>query len=437
MAYWDNGALRVSDNRKYLRNGGTPFFWMGDTAWLLMQQCDREEAFLYLKNRKDKGFNVIQATLVHSLPGENMSSLARISKDVTAKEYWDHCVEIVGMAQDLGLYMALLPTWGSIVKSGIFREEDIVRYAEFLNARFSGFPNIIWILGGDIRGSVNIPLYDKFGHALKERMPDKLAGFHPFGRTSSSLWFHDREWLDFNMFQSGHRRYDQPSLNRWDDGTEEFYGEDNWKYVIRDHSYGIMKPTLDGEPSYEQIPQGLHDPREPYWQAEDVRRYAYWSVFQGAMGHTYGDNAIMQFYSGRSGEGNYGVRERWDISLHHEGSSHMKHLADLIKSVDYENGAPADGLLLSGQKEKYDRVAVFAGKDYLLAYDYTGHPFEINIAGLECERKYAYWHDPVSGVYSFFGDVTRLESVKAEPPKKRSGQNDWTLVVKGGSSEIK
>lgn len=431
MAYWDNGALRVSDNKRYLRNGGTPFFWMGDTAWLLMQQCSREEAFLYLKNRKEKGFNVIQVTLVHSLPGAKKSSLAQVKKDATTKEYWDHCVEIVETAQELGLYMALLPTWGSIVKSGMFREEDADRYAEFLNARFSGFPNIIWILGGDIRGSVNIPLYDKFANKLKELMTDKLISFHPFGRTSSSLWFHDREWLDFNMFQSGHRRYDQAELNQWDDGTEEFYGEDNWKYVVRDHSHDIMKPTVDGEPSYEQIPQGLHDPNEPYWQAQDVRRYAYWSVFQGAMGHTYGDNAIMQFYNGKSGEGNYGVKEKWDIAIHHEGSAHMKHLADLIKSVDYENGRPADELLLSGQKEKYDRVAVFAGKDYLLAYDYTGSCFEINISGLECKKKYAYWHDPVSGVSSFLGDVTHLQSLEAEPPKKYSGQNDWTLVIKG------
>jgi hypothetical protein len=27
-----------------------------------------------------------------------------------------------------------------------------------------------------------------------------------------------------------------------------------------------------------------------------VRRYAYWSVFAGSCGHTYGHNAIMQFY---------------------------------------------------------------------------------------------------------------------------------------------
>lgn len=100
------------------------------------------------------------------------------------------------------------------------------------------------------------------------------------------------------MFQSGHRRYDQSSLGFWDDNnvSEDFYGEDNWRYVRRELARTPLRPVLDGEPSYENIPQGLHDFSQPLWKARDVRRYAYWSVFEGACGHTYGDNAIMQFY---------------------------------------------------------------------------------------------------------------------------------------------
>ena len=60
MAYWDNGLLRVSDNGRYLQNGEVPFFWMGDTAWLLFHKNTDEAAYTYLKNRKEKGFNVIQ-----------------------------------------------------------------------------------------------------------------------------------------------------------------------------------------------------------------------------------------------------------------------------------------------------------------------------------------------------------------------------------------
>ncbi len=56
-----------------------------------------------------------------------------------------------------------------------------------------------------------------------------------------------------------------------------------------------LRPVLDGEPNYEDIPQGLHSDLEPRWNDLDIRRYAYWSVFAGSCGHTYGHNAIMQF----------------------------------------------------------------------------------------------------------------------------------------------
>jgi len=431
MKHWEHGLLQVSENKRYLKNGEHPFFWLGDTAWLLFQQCSKDEAWTYLKNRKEKGFSVIQPTLIHSMPGEESSSLATVKCDVTTKAYWEHCDQIIEMAEELGLYMGLLPAWGSVVKEKILNADNVERYARFLGERYKNYPNIIWILGGDIRGSDGLDVYPKFGRLLKELTPDKLITFHPFGRTASSLWFHEEDWLDINMFQSGHRHYDQASLGEWDDNAskEEFFGEDNWRYVDRDLSYDTVKPTVDGEPSYEQILQGLHDQSQPYWQACDVRRYAYWSVFQGAMGHTYGDNAIMQFYNGSGG--NYGVKEVWKEALHHEGSGHMMHLADLMKSVNFTNGQPKEELLISGQKEKYERIAVFAGEDYILCYDYSGREFSLNLSGYQGKKLYAYWMDPVSGVYSYLQDMTNHDVITVKPVARFTGQNDWVLVIRG------
>ena len=119
MKPWENGTLKVSENKRYLCNGDKPFFWMGDTAWLLFQQCSLEESYMYLKNRADKGFTVIQAVLLHAVKGAMDSSLADVEKDVTKKEFWEHCDQVVKMAEDLGLYMGLLPSWGSLVKNGV------------------------------------------------------------------------------------------------------------------------------------------------------------------------------------------------------------------------------------------------------------------------------------------------------------------------------
>ncbi len=429
---WENGLLRVSDDHRYLRSGRVPFFWLADTAWLLFQQCSLEESWLYLKNRRDKGFTVIQAVLLHSAPRTAGSSLAAADRDATDPAFWAHCDRVVKMAEELGLYMALLPAWGALVKSGVLTMENIGRYVEFVAGRYRDSPNVIWILGGDIRGSEAPDLYRAEGNAFKRLTPDKLIGYHPFGRTSSSQWFHEEPWLDFNMFQSGHRRYDQASLGAWDDNAvkEDFFGEDNWRYVERDHSRRPVKPTVDGEPSYEWILQGLHVKTEPYWREWDVRRYAYWSVFQGAMGHTYGDNAVQQMYRDTKEPGAYGVRQTWQESLHHVGSGQMGHLRRLMESVDYQSGRPAEELLLSGQKERYERIAVFAGDDFLFAYDYLGGGFTIDLRRFAGKRVSAWWMNPADGTCSYFADLTGAERADLKPVARFTPDNDWVLAVR-------
>ena len=61
-------ALKVSANHRYfMTSDGKPFFWLGDTGWLLFSKLDRGEAERYLEDRKQKGFNVIQVMLLHEL----------------------------------------------------------------------------------------------------------------------------------------------------------------------------------------------------------------------------------------------------------------------------------------------------------------------------------------------------------------------------------
>lgn len=423
--FWEYGALQVSENKRYLTNGDRPFFWLGDTAWLLFQKLSLSDARRYLENRRAKKFRVIQATLVHMVMENQV-----VRADFDTEDYWEHCDAIISMAEEMGLYMALLPAWGSLVKEKYITEENVERYAAFLAERYGNRPNVIWLLGGDIRGTDGFAVYQTLGNYLKAHTKQQLVGFHPFGRTSSSLWFHQEKWLDFNMFQSGHRRYDQVSLGEWDDnnGKEGWFGEDNWKYVNRDHAYSEKKPTVDGEPSYEWIPQGLHDPKEPFWQASDVRRYAYWSVFQGAMGHTYGDNAVMQFYNTPEKPGSYGVKEVWMDAIHHEGSCQMSHLVNLMESVDFQNGMPAEDLLAFEQREKYGRVSIFAGENYILCYTYLGEEFSLKLDRYQGKTLAASWFDPASGVYSPIGEV-KAEEMVFKPVKKYSNGNDWVLRI--------
>ncbi|MDE7097122.1 MAG: DUF4038 domain-containing protein, partial [Muribaculaceae bacterium] len=69
---WSHGDLRVSDNGLFLQHeDGTPFFWLGDTGWLLPQRLDRDEAQHYLENTAGEGFNVGQIQVLNGVPSFN------------------------------------------------------------------------------------------------------------------------------------------------------------------------------------------------------------------------------------------------------------------------------------------------------------------------------------------------------------------------------
>jgi hypothetical protein len=279
--------LKISANKRFLQTAdGKPFFWLGDTGWLLFIKCNREDAIKYLDDRKGKGFNVIQVMVVHDINlGTNAyGDLSIKNKDVSqpittpgnsfadAQQYdfWDHVDFIIGEAEKRGIYMALVPVWGSNIKD--VTVEQAKKYATFLANRYKKKSNIIWLNGGDIRGNEALEKWNTIGSTIKQIDKKHLMTFHPRGRNSSSAWFHNANWLDFNMFQSGHRSYAQDTLSN----EKLHYGEDNWKYANDDYAMKPLKPTLDGEPSYEDIPYGLHKPDQPY----------IWSKCSNAILHT-------------------------------------------------------------------------------------------------------------------------------------------------------
>lgn len=57
----------TKDGKFFQYSDGKPFFWMADTNWLMAQKLNREEIDSYFKNRKAKGFNVVQTVVFQML----------------------------------------------------------------------------------------------------------------------------------------------------------------------------------------------------------------------------------------------------------------------------------------------------------------------------------------------------------------------------------
>nr|WP_199074933.1 glycoside hydrolase family 140 protein [Pedobacter sp. ASV19] len=439
-------GLQVSDNGHYLTKDGQPFFWLGDTGWLLFNKLTREQAVQYLEDRKQKGFNVVQAMVLHTVPSVNIygdSSLVNgdVSKPAVTKgdsfadaeqyDFWDHIDYVIDQAKERGIYMALVPVWGTNVKDKKVSPEQARSYASFLAKRYKDKTNIIWLNGGDIKGSEAMKVWEVIGQTLRENDPDHLITFHPRGRTGSSEWFHKAKWLDFNMVQSGHRRYDQDTSakEKW------HYGEDNWKYIQRDFNLEPVKPTIDGEPSYEGIPQGLHDVNERRWTDADVRRYGYWSVFAGAMGYTYGNNSVMQMYNPKNKDAAYGATSSWQEAMNDPGAGQMVHLKNLMLSrgvESYLSRVPDQSVIAGisgGDGDYYNRLLATRSNQYIFIYTYTGINIPVNMGVLEGDRVKASWFSPRDGKITKIGTVENKGTHTFDPPGKQRNGNDWVLIL--------
>jgi len=428
--------LKVSENGHYFQTeNGKPFFWLGDTGWLTFKKLNREEIKKYFEDRKEKGYNVIQIMTMHSEVMANVyGDSAVVNKDLSKPlvtegnsfenvdeyDFWDHVDYTLDVAKNNNLYIGMVPVWGTSVKDGKVNLQQAKAYATFLGDRFKDRKNVIWLNGGDTPGEQNKEIWNAIGEILHAKNPEWLITFHPFGRTDSSDNFHNENWLDFNMFQSGHRRYDQ-------DDTERAYGQDNYKYVEVDFNLKPAKPTVDGEPSYEGIPQGLHDTLQPLWNDNDLRRYAYWSVFAGSAGFTYGHSAVMQMF--RLGDNPaYGNKKYWVDALNDPGAKQMIYLKELMLKYPYFERVP-DESLVANQGEKYDYIAATRGEDYAFLYTYRGKTLKVNMGKIKGNEAEASWYNPKNGETTNIGTFKNENVLDFDPPGEPNDGNDWVLIL--------
>ncbi|MGF7232505.1 glycoside hydrolase family 140 protein [Arachidicoccus sp.] len=431
----ETGLLKISDNHRFFETQNHhPFFWQGDTGWLLFSKLNHKDAQLYLEDRQKKGFNVIQVMVIHSLGETDVyGDPALINHDLSKPNlkvsgnadgnYWQNMDYVIDLAAKHDIYIALVPVWGSVVKSGKVSVAQAKSYATFLANRYKNKSNVIWMNGGDIPGSDSADIWQTIGETIHQICPEQLITFHPRGRTQSSTWFQRADWLSFNCFQSGHRNYLQDTS-----AGELHYGEDNYKYVISDYAKMPVKPTLDAEPSYENIPQGLHDTTQPKWKSADVRRYAYWSVFAGAAGFTYGDNSVMQFHKSGDAVGAYGATADWKTAINDTGASQMIYLKKLMLSRDYLSRVPDESIVVN-QGTKYNYLAATRGKDYVFVYDFTGENFSLNLKNFNYENLKTTWYNPRNGKSQETHHLRNHGIIQFDPPGLTADGNDWVLVI--------
>ncbi|MHB0958883.1 MAG: apiosidase-like domain-containing protein [Pirellulaceae bacterium] len=403
-------ALQVSENGRHLIDrDGKPFFWLGDTAWLLFQMTTREDAELYLKTRAEQGFTVIQAAVVMGeervggtvrpnvygdvafVDGNPAHPLVTPGSDVQqadAWDYWDHVDYIIERAAAHRLTLGLLPLFVGYNGDGYkyLTPDRAYDYGLFLGRRYRNRPHLLWILGGDNTPDTEAKRkvwYEvargiTMGAADQEDYRQTLMTYHINGNNSSSQWFHEAPWLDLNMIQV------------W--GNEkEIYPK-----IVQDYQLPVVRPTGLGEGSYEDGPQYSTKPID----ALKVRKQAYWSYLAGGY-HTYGNTNTWNFSSYKA-EGT----QDWKQALQSPGAAHLSVLTRIFASLEWWTLIPDTTVFVEGLGSGETRNAAMRSTagDRLLIY--LSHPGTVSLRldGITtASAAQASWVDPQTGTRTVIG----------------------------------
>lgn len=420
--------IRVAATRRHLeRADGTPFFWLGDTAWELFHLLDREEADFYLQTRATQGFTVVQAVALAEFEGLTRPNayghLPLDGNDPTrpVEAYFQHVDWIVARANALGITVAFVPTWGDKwnrcwgIGPEIFTPENARIFGAFLGRRYRD-ADLVWVLGGDR------PVQNEGHHAILRAMAAglhegdggcHLKTLHPNGHHASSQYVHQEAWLDFNMIQSGHHEKDVA----------------NWAMLAHDASLQPPKPYMESEPCYENHP--VRNRREQGWFDEwDVRKLCWWGLCAGGFGHTYGCHDIWGFHDPAKQRRYADPRSPWQLAVHFPGANQMRHARSLLCSRPQLKRIPDQALIAGDPGHGPDHIQACRADDgsYAIIYSASGRPIPVAVERLAGTTLRAQWYDPRSGSSTPIGELERRGFPVFTPPSSGPGC-DWVLLL--------
>jgi hypothetical protein len=416
--------LKVSENGRYfVDQDGKPFFYLGDTCWLLFQRLSREEVDEYLKDRASKGFTVIQAYVLRGLgEAENRESIdgrntdgeaALINRDPTQlnEPFFKNVDYVINRANELGLVMGLVTSKSWHVNEHpekVFNPTNAYTFGKLLAERYKNNA-VVWFVGGDSPPGEDEATWVAMARGHKDGSGGRhLVSYHGQGSTSSSKWFHPADWLDFNSIQSGHH-----------------FGSDSYAFVSKDYSLTPAKPTVDMEPAYENHPTGVDSPRVT---SHKVRTQAYSAMLAGAAGHGYGALDLFHLYHDADGPFPKDGFQHWRTAVAYEGSRQVGFIRRLFEQRPWYKMLPDQSVLASDPGDGPYRLVAARAEDgsFVISYSPQGQPVSIHMDKLLGAKVKARWYDPRDGNWSDVGEFSNLGVQRFVAPSQGT---DWVLVL--------
>ena len=402
-----SGPLKVSENGRYFVKDGSPFFWLGDTTWSIVNQYTKEEAEFYLEYRRKQGFTVEHVMpLFDGGPGIKTSSgnaageepFLNMNPATPNGAYFANLDHIVKVAQGKGLVVVILPCGGSggsfVDKKKIVTKENAGAYGRWLGRRYKDMPNIVWANGFDLKPWRYEEIAREFAAGLQGADGGShLITYHPSGGASSS-YFHHEDWLAANIIQT------------WADYLKIY------PMVFSDYMRIPPKPVIMAEGAYEE---GSEYPTKPITPLL-VRKQAYWSYLAGGF-HTYGHNDIWR------------KNPTWRQALDAPGARQMGILKKIFTARHWWKLVPDQSIFASGAsgEKTLNASARSADGDSVIVYLSSPTTVLLKMSKISASKVVrAKWVNPETGEETIIGDFQNSGTRSFTTPQS---QEDAVLLL--------
>jgi len=398
------------DHRHLVDQSGTPFLVQGDAAWSLVSGLTKEEAELYLEDRRRKGFNSVIVNLIeHKFRGPvNRYGDAPFTTPgdfaTPNEKYFEHADWVIRKAAEKGIQVFLAPIYlGYIGTEEGWVEEALANgpekcrnWGRYVGKRYAGFNNLVWMIGGDRNPDTARQDVDAIVQGIKEFDKRHIFTAHCHPENSAIDQYQQDGWLDLN--------------------TTYTYGIVH-SMLLRDYHRTPPIPFVLIESTYE----GEHNA-----SAVQIRRQAYWALLSGATGQFLGNRPIWLFDPG------------WEAAMNSTASRDMTRLRALFSSRPWYELVPDDKheVVIEGLGE-------FRGLDYLaaartsdggtvIAYAPTPRAITVDMTKISGKEVRVVWFNPRTGKSDSAGEFPTSGKHQFSPP----GEGDWILLLDDAARKL-
>jgi hypothetical protein len=415
-------SLRLAgrDCRYLVDSGNKPFFWLGDAAWSMIAQLNREDADFYLDDRQEKGFTVLLSSLIEhkfcsNPPANYYGELPFTGRPFSTpnEKYFEHAEYVISSAARRNIVILLAPLylgygcgdegWCTEVKDA--SPSELYSYGKYIGERFKGHSNIVWIIGGDTDPTV-----------VKDKVLEMIRGI--------------RENDTIHLF-SAHNQPESMAITPWQDESwltvNNVYSYDSVLYTHFKTAFQIkpVKPFYLCESAYEN--EHSSTPRQ-------LRTQAYQAMLSGAMGYIFGNCPIWHFGSYEK----WCNLTDWKKELNNTGSRSMYYFQKLFRSrpwysliPDFEHVVITSGFGKWGFRD-YVTASLTADANTLIAYLPSARSLTINADKINGKKAICWWYDPSTGNAYKVATFNSKGYREFTPPH----DGDWVLVIDNAAKKF-